>query len=134
VFGDEDDDDSSPAGFTNKPAVKVADRQVRDLSTYGYRVRPVNGEMTEATPDWNFQVIEYMNTNAAWSRIGIFGVMNNGVNDCVLRIHEVWASRDTRPSGQRAAFHDDVINFWRLSPLYRHLGYLTEIRFDTVIE
>lgn len=134
VFGDEDYDDSSPARFPNQPAVKVADREVRDLSTYGYRVRQDNAAVLYSVPDWNFWVIEYLNSDSAWGRIGIFGVMNNGFNDCVLRIHEIWASRDTRPAGQRAAFHDDVMSFWRLTPLFRHLGYITEIRFDTVIE
>ena len=71
-------------------------------------------------------------------RIGVFGIMNNGYNNGynngVLRVHEIWAGRDTRANGVRAAFHDDVINFWRLTPLFRNLNMLTEIRFDTVIE
>lgn len=66
--------------------------------------------------------------------IGIFALMTNNVNNGVLRVHETWAALDDRPTGQRAAFYDDVINFWRMYPGYRNLDLLTEIRFDVVIE
>lgn len=129
----EGDDDYSTVIPPTKPAVKVANRHVRDLSTYGYRVELDNDAPLSPQPGWNYWRIIYTNAQARQSNIGVFAVMNNGVNDMVLRIHEVWAGKDTRPNGVRAAFHDDVINFWRLTPLMRHLDYLTELRFDTVI-
>lgn len=134
MFGDIGYDGYSPASSPNKPVVRIPNRQVRDLATYNYRVTPADHLLTEPQPNWSFWQIEYSNAPSLWVRIGLFGVMNNGVNNEVLRIHETWAGRDTRARGVRAAFHDDVINFWRLTPLYRHLDLLTEVRFDTVIE
>lgn len=91
-------------------------------------------DFLEPQPNWDFATIDWMRANGTETRIGIFGVMNNGVNPNVLRVHEAWAGRDNRANGVRAAFHDDIISFWRLYPMNRNLNMLTEIRFDTVVE
>ncbi|KAI7774969.1 hypothetical protein LA080_007522 [Diaporthe eres] len=131
------DDDYSLASLPKGVAVKAATQYPRDLATYGYQVTPGYTGFADPQPDWDFATIDWIRGNGSArtsTRIGIFGVMNNGVNPNVLRIHEVWAGRDTRANGVRAAFHDDVISFWRLTPMFRNLNMLTEIRFDTVIE
>lgn len=128
------DDDYSPASLPKGVAVKAATQYPRDLGTYGYLVTPGYTDLAEPQPTWDFATIDWIGANGSSTSIGIFGVMNNGVNNNVLRIHETWAGRDTRRNGVRAAFHDDVISFWRLTPMYRSLNMLTEIRFDTVIE
>lgn len=127
------DDDYSVASLPKGVAIKAANRPVQDLSAYGYQVTVGYNGFADPQPNWDFATIDWVGANGS-TRIGIFGVMNNGVNPNVLRIHECWAGRDTRPNGVRAAFHDDVISFWRRTPLYRNLDMLTEVRFDTVIE
>lgn len=115
-------------------AAKVASRFPQDLTTYGYRIVPGYNNFLDPLPDWNFWSVEWPEVVGDSSEIGVFGVMNNGVNNNVLRVHESWAGKDRRPVGVRAAFHDDVVSFWRLSPLRRDLNTLKEVRFDTVIE
>ncbi|KAG8163390.1 hypothetical protein KVR01_006687 [Diaporthe batatas] len=145
VFGDDDDDNlpaSSPGEL--RPAIKVPSRQVRELSQYGYAVEVGTHVVIDPQPGWNYGCITWTTQPPAQagqqapvpqtSVIGTFALMINGVNNGVLRVHEAWAARDNRPSGQRAAFYDDVINFWRMYPGYRNLNLLTEVRFDTVIE
>ncbi|POS74372.1 hypothetical protein DHEL01_v207237 [Diaporthe helianthi] len=148
ILGDDDTggDDSSPATSHSElqPAIRVASRQVRELSRYSYTIEIGTRFMPDPQPGWSYAEIKWFHQPPAQRgrqppmpvirRIGIFGVMNNNVNNGVLRVHEAWAGRDNRPNGQRAAFYDDVINFWRLAPVYRNLNQLTEIRFDTVIE
>lgn len=133
------DDDYSDASLPKGVAAKVADRYPQDLvSGYGYQITTHFVPPTvEPQPNWDFAHITMPTSGSAGPgqmSMGIFGVMNNGVNPNVLRIHETWAGRDRRANGVRAAFHDQVISFWRLSPMQRDLGYLTEIRFDTVVE
>jgi hypothetical protein len=128
----EGDDDDPDIAFPPRPAVKVATRQVRDLQTYGYQVQMGTEGVTDPQPNWDYARIIWPNAPGQFTHIGTFSVMNNGRNVRVLRIHEIWAGRDQRRN--RAAFHDDVISFWRLTPLFRHLDYLCELRFDTVIE
>ncbi|KAG6368321.1 hypothetical protein INS49_002526 [Diaporthe citri] len=128
------DDDYPLASLSKGVAVKVATQYPRDLATYGYQVTPGYTDFIDPQVNWDFATIDWLGENGASTRIGIFGVMNNGANPNVLRIHEAWAGRDRRPNGVRAAFHDDVISFWRLTPMFRNLNTLTEIRFDTVIE
>lgn len=129
-------DDQWTTTLAEKPAVKVANRSPRDLTTYGYQVTPGYNSFLQPQVNWDFHSIDYWNEEQGRQvRIGVFGVMRpGGGNYNVLRVHEIWAGRDQRPTGERAAFHDDVISFWRLAPLHRNLNALTEIRFDTIIE
>ncbi|KKY31335.1 hypothetical protein UCDDA912_g08679 [Diaporthe ampelina] len=127
-------DDYLSASTPDEVSIKVATRVVRDLTTYGYRITPGFNGFLDPQMFWDFWTIDWVHPSGEFMRIGVFGIMNNGYNNGVLRVHEIWAGRDTRANGVRAAFHDDVINFWRLTPLFRNLNMLTEIRFDTVIE
>lgn len=128
------DGDYSTASLPEGVAAKVADQYPRDLTTYGYRIIPGYNNFLDPQPDWNFWSIQWPEAAGDSKELGVFGVMSNGVNNNVLRVHETWAGKDTRPVGVRAAFHDDVISFWRLSPLSRDLNTLKEVRFDNVIE
>lgn len=130
------DDNYSSAGDPDEGSIKDATLDVRDLTTwYGYRLTPGYNNFLDPQIFWNFWTIDWINAATGdFTRIGTFGVMNNGFNNNVLRVHETWAGRDTRAEGVRAALHDDVINFWRLSPLSRNLNTLTEVRFDTVVD
>lgn len=123
--------DGSPDTLGNGLAAADATKQVKDLTAFDYALE--DEEINQDGEGWRFWRIRWAG-ELLYTSLGVFGVPDDPNLSNTLRIHEIWAAIDRRDPSQKAFMHDDVVGFWRLSPLNRNLNDLKEIKFDTVVE
>ncbi|KAL1873515.1 hypothetical protein Daus18300_003878 [Diaporthe australafricana] len=123
--------DGSPDTPGNELAAADATKQVKDLTAFSYVLR--EDDIGQGGEGWRFWKIRWADATM-YSSLGTFGVPKDPNLSNTLRVHEIWAASDRRDPSQKAFMHDDVVGFWRLTPLFRNLNDLKEIKFDTIIE